>query len=365
MKGFMKGCVITALVCILIGVIVLTASFSIWGWRGIGNMARQGAFTINAWNDFDWYYWNHFSTRRSLEEARREVKDSVLEIKEEISNEIYDINQDIQEELEEAMRDMDDALYGTMMGGLETLRDAASSYERAGGDDIGNVIAKKSQIKNLSINFGGGALHLLRSSDNQARVARTDGKAEFSCYMDDDTLVLVDKGSSRISDYNNRRVYLCIPDGVQFDKVEITVGGGILTLEEVKAEELYITVGAGQAVLERMNAVEAQLDIGAGEILVNKGTAHELSLAVGAGHSAFMGTVRGDLNVDCSMGETELVLAGSSYAHNYYLSSSMGGVKIDGTSYSGLGYNQTVDNGADSDFYLNSSMGMITIEFTE
>lgn len=380
MKGFLKGCIITALVCSLAGIVILTASVSVLGWRGIWNLVEQGELTVAAYNDWGWERWNSRldleDARAELEDAKQEAAELKREFQEEFRNEFQDgfleemndlrteLDEELQEELEDAIADINDSLQESMETGLDMIEDGAAEYRRAGGDSIGRVVASRADIRNLEIDFGGGALHLFRSPDNQVRVASTGGQVEFSCYVENGRLVLKDKKSSRLSAYNNRRVYLSIPEGLFLERAEINIGGGLLTVERIEADELFVSVGAGQAVLDKMYADRVQMDIGAGEILVNRGVVQDMEMDIGAGHGAYAGTITGDADVGCGIGMAELVLTGSSADHNYEVDVAAGSILLDGRSYSGLGFSQSIENGADSDFTLTSSMGMLTVEFT-
>lgn len=366
MKGFLKGCIITALVSALAGIVILTASVSVLGWRGIRTLIEQGELMVAAYNDWGWEHWN---PRLDLEDAKEEAAEWKREFQDEFQDgfreEMNDLRTELDEELEDAIADINDSLHESMETGLDMIEDGAAEYRRAGGDSIGRVVAAKTDIRDLEIDFGGGALHLLRSGDNQVRVASTGGQVEFSCYLENGRLVLKDKKSSRLSDYNNRRVYLSIPEGLFLERAEINIGGGLLTVDQIEADELFVSVGAGQAVLDKMYADRVQLDIGAGEILVNRGVVQDMEMDIGAGHGVYVGTITGDADVGCGIGMAELVLTGSSADHNYEVDVAAGSIMLGGRSYSGLGFSQSIENGADSDFTLTSSMGMITVEFTK
>lgn len=368
MRGFVKGCIITALVCILIGIIVLTASVTALGWGGIRNLAKQGALNASLWGedyfdfveDWDDVHWEIESARQELQDARAELTDELGEIG-------WEISAEIEEAFEDAMYDISDTMYASLKDGMKTVAEARQDYQNAGGDNKSEVIAGADQIENLRIDFRGGALHLLSSEDNQVHIITTGQQSEFkfTCYMEDDTLILKDGRNNRIANYNNRHVYLALPKNMVFDNAQISVGGGLLTVESIQAEDISISVGAGQVVLGSIYAEVAALDIGAGEMLVNRGVVEDVELDIGAGHGVYVGTIYCDLNVECKMGAAELVLTGSSTEHNYHIDAAVGSVMVDQESYSGVGFSQNIENAADSDFYLNNSMGTIKLEFAE
>lgn len=368
MRGFVKGCIITALVCILIGIIVLTASVTTLGWGGIRSLAKQGVLNASFWGrDYVDYVGDWDDVHWEIESAKQELQDAKAELTDELGELGWEISTEIEEALKDAMYDISDTMYESLEGGMEAVAKARRDYQSAGGDNKSEVIAGTDQIENLRIDFRGGALHLLSSEDNQVHIITTGEQNEFkfTCYMEDDTLILKDGRNNRIANYNNRHVYLALPENIVFDNAQISVGGGLLTAESIQAEDISISVGAGQGVLDSIYAEVAEFNIGAGEMLVNRGVVEDVELDIGAGHGVYVGTIHCDLNVECKMGAAELVLTGSSAEHNYHIDAAVGSVMVDQKSYSGVGFSQNIDNAADSDFYLKNSMGTIKLEFAE
>lgn len=136
----------------------------------------------------------------------------------------------------------------------------------------------------------------------------------------------------------------------------------------MNAKELKCDVGAGSLYFSHMLAKEAEFELGMGEISTWEADVEKMDFQIGMGSMSFAGKISGDVKGECSMGSMVMEVEGKAEDHNYRVEASMGSIQIEGSSYagnySGMGVESDVDNGADSTFDLETSMGSIEIYFT-
>ena len=93
-------------------------------------------------------------------------------------------------------------------------------------------------------------------------------------------------------------------------------------------------------------------------------TTGDVTLEVGVGEIRFEGSIPGDLDATCSMGNMEITVIGSTEQdHNMQMDCAAGNLDVGSRSYAGLATEQSIDNGADSDYNLSCAMGNMTLTF--
>lgn len=319
MKKFMKGCAITAVILLVLGVAMAVVAVSIKGTTGINDVV--------------------YSVTGGKVNVDLDLLDGDWGI---FGESYYDIDED-------AMFDKD---YSVVTGDVEQY-------------SLGNA------IRNLDIEVGGCTVIFKDSSDDNFYVeAQNMGK--FQCYVEDETLYLkstrkVNHVSDLGDEFKRHKITLYIPQNEQdiftFENVDIEFGAGLLELDTLSAEELNLEVGAGQITAEFLEARECNIEVGMGEICVEDMMVGNLNAETGMGHLLMGGFVDGDLTAECSMGAIELDLTNAENDFNYQLEAAMGSVEIDGESYAGMAHEKTVDNGAARTMKVECAMGAIMINF--
>lgn len=377
MKGFLKGCLITALVSICIGVVISTAAIATGGWPRIVDLAKNGEFVMVYMNDNvfrrpDWY--DHRRWEDSWAEAEGAWEAGWAEAEE--------AWEDSWAEAEAAWEDSWDELDGEWQETVEEINsDWAETWDEVEAfaeEDIQSyksrmlereaaVVGKRVDVKNLDIEIKGGSFYLLQSDmgDDNFRIIEENGRIKYSCYQEGDTIYFEEERGHRPGDYNNRRVYLSVPKNLELEQVTLALGGGIAFLERVEAKDVDISAGAGELMIKALKAEEANLQIGAGQIVSGNSYVKNMSLEVGVGDIMYAGRITNNLDAVCGMGVIQMLLDGSNLDYNYELSTGAGGIQVGGVSCSGVGKERRIDNGASGNFNMECGMGSILIAFDE
>ena len=158
---------------------------------------------------------------------------------------------------------------------------------------------------------------------------------------------------------------LYLPEGKYFDEVDIELGAGTVTLNDITSGEISLEVGAGQILTSNLQAGELDVSVGAGEADLDAMTVDVLDVEVGMGELTGSGSVGRRADIECGMGNVELKLAGSQQDFNYKIESAAGNLDLGKDSYSGLAQERRIDNGAGKNMAIECSMGNIKIEFEE
>lgn len=222
-------------------------------------------------------------------------------------------------------------------------------------------------IRNLELEIGGGSLVLCTGDKMELKKG---GGAECQYYIEGDTFYLRQKcpvGSSTAD------IRLTLPEDVNLDEVEISMGAGeIVTNGLLAAEKVEIDVDAGEITMEEVQAEKFSADVGAGSVTVEKLDVVDCEIEVDMGSVVLQnGLVTGNLDADVSMGEIQILLRDSYENHDYNVNCSMGELSIEEGGktvhkYGGLANSMQFSGrnaAGDSEYDLNCSMGSIYVRF--
>lgn len=183
----------------------------------------------------------------------------------------------------------------------------------------------------------------------------------------------------------NDTAYLWLPKGCALEEYEVNLGAGYMQSISIKARQTEVDLGAGLIEADGFEGEEISLSVGAGEILSGRIAAETAVLQIGAGHLSIeelsanrnadidvgmgqceiAGTITGDLDLECSMGEAVLHLTGSEDDHSYDVDCGMGNVTVGSYSRGGVAAQKTWNTGKNSAFDIDCSMGDVTVTFEE
>lgn len=77
----------------------------------------------------------------------------------------------------------------------------------------------------------------------------------------------------------------------------------------------------------------------------------------------YAGSLAGDLDADCGMGNMDVRLDAKEEDYNYKIDVGMGDISVGNNSFGGMAQSKDIDNGADADMDLECGMGSIKIHF--
>lgn len=323
MKKFMKGCAITALIFIVVGML----------------MGAAGSI-------------GHGSPRYSFGEILSAISGGNI-----TSDSVDDWSHSVTEQIQENM--------GDVHYDLEDNVDYNPDHEVKSGTIELYVLGDDSQgITGLQVQAGGCVMEIQVSEDDCFRV-EADGMRKFQGYVEDDTLVI--RGTSKVNSNSEGNlsgsICLYVPEGYYFENTVLDLGAGSLTVEELKTGHLEANVGAGKAAFTKLDADQAALDCGAGQMTVEELNSRMIEVSVGMGSVRLAGDVTERLTGDCSMGELKATLTGEQTDFNYDLSCGMGELKVGDDSYNGMAQEKQIDNQAAKNMQLDCAMGSVVVEF--
>lgn len=161
-------------------------------------------------------------------------------------------------------------------------------------------VCSKADVTSISVEIGAYELEICPW---EAETYKITGKnvPGLKCFEQNGTLYL--KGSRDFFGLTGEHsVTLYIPEGAEFDKVEIEMGAGKGTINDLTADEIEIQVGAGKLACDNLTANILDFEVGAGKINFTDCRMKDVSAEVGAGKFHYDGTIEGDADVSCAMG---------------------------------------------------------------
>ena len=322
MKKFMKSCAIAALIMTVLGLGLALAAGTVKGSAKITEVVERvtgkrihinlgwDSFPFGIFVDDDWFedrYWNY-----KLEET------------------------------------------GIFDDGHEVLKgDKATLYP-----DTDAV------IKELDIELGGGSFET-RISDTGEFYVKTSGMDKIQVYEENGVLHIKSVNTRVRLTANYGKVIFYVPENYYYEEVEIELGAGEMTFDDLNAKKVSMEVGAGVIRCKSISAQELEVSVGMGQIQLSKMDVDKLEAEVGMGEFTGSGVINNSGKLECSMGNVELRLDGSSQDYNYKLEAAAGNVDIGRDSFSGLATERRINNNAARTLEIECSMGNISVQFTD
>lgn len=127
-------------------------------------------------------------------------------------------------------------------------------------------------------------------------------------------------------------------------------------------EELDAKVGIGALYIEDIDILDMEIDASAGEAKVTDVSVNSLDAKAGAGEIVFSGSIRGEADVECTVGRVELILKNAKEEYDYELKCGLGEVNI-GEEEFGPSVNKKIYNQAGKTIEAECGLGEITIDF--
>lgn len=222
------------------------------------------------------------------------------------------------------------------------------------------VVTTKDDVENLEVGIGGGTL-IIKETNGDEIIISSKNANKFQYYMIDNTLIIREEGN--ITFNTSGVITLLVPSDMELDLADLSIGGGVLEVENLQADKMVLNVGAGKINFECLQVNDLEVSVGAGEIEINKSNIENCDIDVGMGHIYYEGSITGDVFAECAMGAIEFQLDGDVDDYNYEIECSMGNIQLGNNSFSGLAVEKSIRNGADSTYTLECAMGNIQVNF--
>ena len=219
-------------------------------------------------------------------------------------------------------------------------------------------------IKELDIELGGCSFET-RISDTGEFYVKTSGMNKIQVYEEKEKLHIKSVNTRLKLTSNFGKIILYVPEDYHYDEVDIELGAGEVTFDDLNAETISMEVGAGVIRCKSISAQGLKASVGMGQIELSKMDVDKLEAEVGMGEFVGSGIIGDSGKLECSMGNVELTLDGSSQDYNYKLEAAAGNVDIGRDSFSGLATERRINNNADRTLEIECAMGNISVRFTE
>lgn len=156
-------------------------------------------------------------------------------------------------------------------------------------------------------------------------------------------------------------VTVCIPEGMEFDLVDMETGAGRITVEELRCRKLELDLGAGEAVFEALYVTgNADIDGGAGQIRLEGGSIRDLEFDMGVGEADLTAGFTGRTDISAGIGALRIRVTGASMEdYTLRLTQGIGQITVNGAACSG-----TFGSGADQ-LEISGGVGSVEIVFEE
>ena len=335
MKKFMKGCAITALILMVVGAVLALVAGTMRKSPVIASVVEEATGgRVHA--NFGWPYgkWGIFWDGW--------WKDAV-EVKYEVDISAFDKSHEI--------------IDGNVLNSADLLS--------------GQYSFSPEDVKSLEIRVGGCSFET-KPSDNGLYYLKVKGIGKIQFYLDNDGelhIIAVNVGKNNWNSLTNLSwtgsIIFYVPEGYSYDEVDIEMGAGDLVFDDLIADEISLEVGAGNIKINNVEAKKLEAAAGLGQLEIYGMDVEKLEAEVGMGNLTVQGSLNGDGSVECAMGNVEMMLKGSEQDFNYRLEAAAGNIDLGRSSYSGLGQERRINNGASKKLDVECSMGNISINFIE
>lgn len=156
-------------------------------------------------------------------------------------------------------------------------------------------------------------------------------------------------------------VILYIPENFVFGDAVIDTGAGMVEIDSLECDVLKISLGAGTADIKTLTAnSRAEIDGGAGEIKIGGGKLCNLNLDIGVGKFTLKSCIYGESDIDCGVGETNLVLIGSDNEYKIKIDKGIGDARLSGENIK----DGHVYGSGENFIEIDCGVGALSIEFS-
>lgn len=157
-----------------------------------------------------------------------------------------------------------------------------------------------------------------------------------------------------ITPTNGGIITIYVPEGTALEEIELEMGAGNVNIENINSKKVDFSFGAGSVGVKNLVSANAKIECGAGQVIIEDSDLTNTELDTGVGKLVFSGYMKGKSNVNCGIGEVDLILAGGADLYTIDADKGIGDIKINGNkvgdeSITGNGENKvSIDGGIGS-----------------
>ncbi len=218
-------------------------------------------------------------------------------------------------------------------------------------------------IKTLNIEVEGARIIVEDSKDSDYYVESAENIIVSSDVSGSKLHIEIEHNGSYSSKSDKYKVTLYIPEDNKYDDIKMAIGACDFSCDpEIECDKFDLKLGAGNMKFDKLNADDAKIEVGAGKIEFEKFVAKNADIDVGAGDFEMKGDIKGDLNLNCAMGNASLDLDSKEKDHDYSYKVGMGNLNAGSVKIKGMG-ERSADNGNSSKYNIDLGMGNVDIDF--
>lgn len=158
------------------------------------------------------------------------------------------------------------------------------------------------------------------------------------------------------------KVILTVPKGVTLEELDITLGAGNATLNNLLVKDFDLEVGAGNMEGDNIQVKQyASIEVGAGNLEVTNFNGKDVELECGIGDLDISGNIIGDSSATTGMGSIEITLDKPQTEYEFDVECGLGDVTINDREYHFTTDSKVYGERANNYFDLECGMGDIEI----
>ncbi len=353
MKSLMKFCLMLAAVFIVIGLIGVVAGMA------MGAKPNQFLRPVYYRNNFSWHhddifdYWED-ELDDQLDSWTEQLDDQMDSLDDKLDDQMDRLEDDLDEQLDSWEDDLD--TWTDQLGNWsreETTSWTVDTFEGVYGNE---------NTKKLELDLSKSVVKIYTHEDKNIYIKGSNAKNYFSIEEDGDTLRLRD---TRKSKRKPLKLEIYLPERT-FEKIEMDVGASKLYAQKLAAEKIDMDLGAGEFYTESLEGDKISINLGAGRLTIGGMAVQDRAdLEVGAAEMVADNVQGGDLYLECGVGSIQMTAKGSEKDYNYSMVCGIGIINLNGTSHSGMGHDQTIDNQASKKVSMECGIGQIRLDFEQ
>lgn len=156
---------------------------------------------------------------------------------------------------------------------------------------------------------------------------------------------------------------LTLKGGTELDELEISLGAGNMTVEDIDTGLMRIESGAGTVTVDSVVSGDTEIKTGAGKIRITDSRLNDARIETGAGKLEFAGRLTGKSVVSTGAGSAELDLTGKEGDYFIEYQRGIGTVTIGDKRFTGAGNGSVGKSDAPNRLELNTGLGSVRVDF--
>lgn len=219
--------------------------------------------------------------------------------------------------------------FGVVLDRVFWHKEATSSRDDGWQESV--ISEKVENVRELKINLKSASLTIERGAEFEVRA---DAEVvEFR--REGDTVQIEEKDLNFFWQWHEfgGEVKVILPEEMEFSKVAIEMGAGVMDVRDLEAEELKMDLGAGKTELTRIIATrEAKIESGAGLLIVREAKLANLNFDMGVGKVELEAKLEGTNKINAGLGKLELMLVGEQDDYRVSFDAGLGAMNQQGIS---------------------------------